>query len=70
LLQQQGDVIRRRDAEDGRVLHVFLTKAGRDLKEKLTPCAEEVLVRGGQNLSKEELLQFKRTLQKILENLE
>jgi DNA-binding MarR family transcriptional regulator len=69
LLEQKGVVIRRRDTEDGRVLHVFLTKAGRDLKEKLIPCAQEVLVKSGQNLSKEELSQFKRTLQKILENL-
>ena len=69
LLEKKGVVIRRRDAEDGRVLHVFLTQAGKDLKQKLIPCAQEVLVKGGQNLTKEELSQFKRTLKKILDNL-
>src|SRR5215211_725745 len=70
LLGKKGIVLRRRDAEDGRVLHVFLTKVGKDLKEKLIPCAEEVLVKSGQNLSKEEVLQLKHILTKILTNLE
>jgi DNA-binding MarR family transcriptional regulator len=70
LLEQKGVVVRRRDAEDGRVLHVFLTKTGKDLKEKLVPCAEEVLAKSGQNLTKEEVMQFKQILTKILNNLE
>jgi MarR family transcriptional regulator, organic hydroperoxide resistance regulator len=70
LLEQKGVVLRRRDAEDGRVMHVFLTTAGQDLKEKLIPCAEEVLVKSGQNLTKEEVSQFKQILRKILANLE
>lgn len=70
LLEQKGVVLRRRDAEDGRVIHVYLTKAGKDLKEKLIPCAEEVLVKSGQNLTKQELAQFRHTLTKILNNLE
>ena len=70
LLEQKGVVTRRRDSEDRRVLHVFLTQKGKDLKEKLIPCAEEVLVKSAQNLTKEEVTQFKRTLNKILNNLE
>jgi MarR family transcriptional regulator, organic hydroperoxide resistance regulator len=70
LLEKKGVVLRRRDTEDGRVMHVFLTKAGKDLKEKLIPCAEEVLVKSGQNLTKEEVSQFKQILRKILANLE
>lgn len=69
LLEKKGIVFRRRDAEDGRVIHVFLTKSGKDLKQKLIPCAEEVLVKSGQNLTKEEIRQLKQTLHKILENL-
>lgn len=69
LLERKGIVLRRRDAEDGRVMHVFLTKAGKELKEKLIPCAEEVLAKSGQNLTKEEVMQFTRTLKKILENV-
>ena len=70
LLEKKGIVLRRRDAEDGRVMHVFLTKAGKDLKEKLIQCAEEVLVKSGQNVTKVELTQFTQTLHKILNNLE
>jgi len=70
LLEQKGVVLRRRDADDGRVLHVFLTKAGKDIKEKLIPCAEEVLAKSGQNLTKGELAQLKHILIKILRNLE
>jgi DNA-binding MarR family transcriptional regulator len=70
LLEQKGVVIRRRDAEDGRVMHVFLTKAGKDFKEKLIPCAEDVLVKSGQNLTEEEVAQLKQILNKILSNLE
>jgi DNA-binding MarR family transcriptional regulator len=70
LLEKKSIVFRRRDAEDGRVMHVFLTQKGKDLKEKLIPCAEAVLVKSGQELTKEDVLHFKRTLKKILDNLE
>ena len=63
-------VVRRPDENDGRVLRVFLTKAGKDLKEKLISCAEIVLEKSGRDLTKEELTQFKRTLNKVLSNLE
>ena len=70
LFEQKGVVHRRRDAEDGRVIHVYLAKTGRDLKEKLIPCAEEVLVKSGKGLTKEELAQLKQLLAKIVNNLE
>jgi MarR family transcriptional regulator, organic hydroperoxide resistance regulator len=70
LLEQKGIVARRPDENDGRVLRVFLTKIGRDLKAKLIPCAEEVLTKSGKNITKEELAQFKLTLHRILKNLE
>ena len=70
LLEKKGVVARRPDENDGRVLRVFLTKMGRELKEKLIPCAQEVLTKSGKNLTKEELAQFKLTLNRILNNLE
>jgi DNA-binding MarR family transcriptional regulator len=70
LLEEKGVVTRRRDTEDGRVLHVFLTQAGKDLKGKLIPCAQEVLAQSSQNLTKEEVAQLKQILHKILANLE
>ncbi|MCI0552527.1 MAG: MarR family transcriptional regulator [Anaerolineae bacterium] len=69
LLEKKGVVVRRPDESDGRVLRVFLTKTGRDLKDKLIPCAQEVLAKSGKNLTKEELAQFKLTLNQILNNL-
>jgi MarR family transcriptional regulator, organic hydroperoxide resistance regulator len=70
LLEKKGIVLRRRDVEDGRVMRVFLTRTGKDLKEKLIPCAEEVLVKSAQNLTKEDIAQLKQTLIKLLKNLE
>ena len=69
LLEKKGIVVRYPDESDGRVLRVFLTKTGRDLKEKLIPCAEEVLAKSGRNLTKEQLSQFKQTLRQMLDNL-
>jgi MarR family transcriptional regulator, organic hydroperoxide resistance regulator len=70
LLEKKRIVVRRPDESDGRVLRVLLTKAGKDLKDKLIPCAEEVVAKSGKNLTKEELVQFKMTLRRILGNLE
>lgn len=69
LLEKKKIVVRRPDEDDGRVLRVFLTKTGKDLKEKLIPCAEEVLVKSGRNLTKEQISQFKQTLNQMLDNL-
>ena len=70
LLEKKGLALRQRDTEDGRVLRVFLTKSGKDIKEKLMPCAEEVLSKSRQNLTTQEVAQFKQILRKILANLE
>ena len=70
LLEKKGVVVRRADESDGRVQRVFLTKIGKDLKEKLIPCAQEVLTKSGRNLSKEDVAKFKITLNQILSNLE
>lgn len=70
LLEKKGVVERRADDSDGRVQRVFLTKIGKDLKEKLIPCAQEVLMKSGRNLSKEDVAKFKVTLHQILSNLE
>ena len=69
LLEKKKIVVRQPDENDGRVLRVFLTKTGKDLKEKLIPCAEEVLVKSGRNMSKDQLSQLKQTLHQMLDNL-
>ena len=70
LLETKGVVVRRPDESDGRVQRVFLTKTGKDLKDKLIPCAQEVLTKSGRNLTKEDVAKFKHTLNQILSNLE
>jgi MarR family transcriptional regulator, organic hydroperoxide resistance regulator len=70
LLEKKEVVVRRPDENDGRVLRVFLTKRGRDLRDKLIPCAEEVLTKSGKNLTKNEITHFKLTLKRIINNLE
>ncbi|HZM25169.1 MAG TPA: MarR family transcriptional regulator [Anaerolineales bacterium] len=70
LLEKKRIVVRRPDETDRRILRVFLTKTGQDLKDKLIPCAEEVLAKSGENLTRDELALFKMTLHRILSNLE
>lgn len=70
LLETKGVVVRHPDESDGRVQRVFLTKTGRDLKDKLVPCAQEVLTKSGRNLTKEDIAKFKQTLNQILTNLD
>jgi DNA-binding MarR family transcriptional regulator len=70
LLEKKGIVVRHSDDSDRRVLRVFLTQTGKDLKDKLILCAQEVLAKGGKDLTSQELAQFNRTLNQILSNLE
>jgi DNA-binding MarR family transcriptional regulator len=51
------------------MLRVYLTKSGWDIQEKLVACAEAVLRKGSRDLTKEEITQFKRLLNKLLRNL-
>ena len=70
LLEKKRLVVRRPDENDGRVLRVYLTKSGWEIKEKLVSCAEAVLQKGSRDLTKEEITQFKLLLNKLLRNLE
>lgn len=70
LLEKKRLVARRPDESDGRVMRVFLTKSGLEIKEKLVACAEAVLQKGSQDFTKEEVTQFKLLLNKLLRNLE
>ena len=70
LLEKKKMVVRRPDENDGRVLRVYLTKSGWEIKEKLVSCAEAVLRKGSRDLTKEEITQFKLLINKLLRNLE
>lgn len=70
IMEREGWVFRRPDEEDRRAYKVFLTDAGRALKDKLIPLAEEVLERGQRGLSGGDIAQAKRVLDLIYYNLE
>ena len=70
LLEKKKLVMRRPDESDGRVMRVFLTQSGLDIREKLVSCAKAVLQKGSQDFTKEEVAQFKLLLNKLLKNLE
>ena len=70
LLEKKKLVVRRPDENDGRVLRVYLTGTGWEIKEKLVACAEAVLQKGSQDLTKAEITQFKLLLNRLLRNLE
>ena len=70
VMEREGIVERRPDAEDGRALRVFLTRKGRELQPVLFPCAEHLddLAVGG--LTEKEIILLRRLLTKVLFNLE
>lgn len=68
-LERRGLAQRLRSAEDRRVWNVQLTKAGRDLKKDLLPYAAEVNALASSGLSKAEVDEFRRILQKVISNL-
>ena len=70
VMEREGWVFRQPDEEDRRAYKVFLTEAGRGLKDKLIPLAEGVLERGQRGLTAEDIAQAKRVLNLIYDNLE
>ena len=69
LLEKKRIVVRRLDENDRRILRVFLTKTGKELQDKLIPCAQEVLTKSGRNLTKQDIANLKYILNQILSNL-
>ncbi|HET9906774.1 MAG TPA: MarR family transcriptional regulator [Anaerolineales bacterium] len=70
LLEKKSLVVRRPDEKDGRVLRVYLTASGWEIKEQLVSCADAVLQKASRDFTKEEVAQFKLSLNKLLRNIE
>ncbi len=68
LLEKLGLVRRENMEGDRRAYNLYLTDAGQDLVNRITPIAMTVRAQGLKNISPEELEQFKKTLHKIYEN--
>jgi DNA-binding MarR family transcriptional regulator len=69
VMEQLGYVTRRRLADNKKNLYVFLTPAGRKLKNVLVPMAEDVNQVAARSISVADLTTTRRTLFAILENL-
>ncbi len=69
LLERNGVIRRQRNATDRRTINIFLTDAGRALKQDLLPYALEVNTVATAGLSMEEVDQLYAILGKIRDNL-
>jgi len=67
-LEKKGFIIRKRKKEDERVVEIFLDLPGKDLQQK--SCEIPVKIKEKLNLSDEDLLELKETIQKILNKIQ
>jgi len=70
VLEKRGFISRQPDDNDQRMIKVYLTDEGRDLKKKLIPIALKTLKKGGRNLADKDIEQLKRTLNTIASNFD
>jgi DNA-binding MarR family transcriptional regulator len=69
-MEKSGLVRRDSDPKDGRGRVIHLTKEGKALRKKLVPIAKTLVKRLEQGISESDLRVTRRTLQKIMKNLE
>ncbi len=68
-MEELGYVVRRHRPDNRKSMYVFLTPAGKRLKAKLVPMAEEVNALAVKSLSDAHIVIVRRSLLKIIENL-
>lgn len=68
VLEKRGLVSREVDELDRRMFKVCLTDEGQALRERLIPIASQVLEKGSENLTEEDIEHLKRTLNVIFSN--
>jgi len=68
-MEARGWVERRQRAENRKNVHVYLTDAGRALKDVLVPLAEEVNASGAKGLTADEIAVARRVLLTMITNL-
>ena len=68
-MAKRGYVVRRRNPASRKEMQVFLTPAGRALKSKLVPLAEEVNEIALRGVAAPDVAATRRTLLKLIENL-
>jgi len=70
VLEKRNFIFRQRDETDRRAFKVYLTEDGKRLKEKLIPLAIEVLERGQENLTNEDIEYLRIKLNTIYNNFD
>ena len=70
LLEKRGYIERRTDETDKRVCHIFLTKAGRAVLEKLTPIVLNHRRLSFKGLGTEDRQAMRNLLERIVKNIE
>ncbi len=70
ILERKQLLFRQKDENDRRAFKVYLTDAGRELREKLIPLAVEVLERGQKNLTESDIAFLQEKLNTIYYNFE
>ncbi|MBE7473568.1 MAG: MarR family transcriptional regulator [Anaerolineales bacterium] len=70
ILERKLLLFRQKDENDRRAFKVYLTEAGRELKEKLIPLALEVLERGQKDLTDDDIAFLQEKLNTIYHNFE
>ena len=68
-MERDGLVIRRRDDEDERISRVFLTEAGKALREKIVEHLKDIETGTFAGFSKEEMDIFNNYMERIISNL-
>ena len=68
-MEKLGYVIRRKKADNRKMVYVFLTPRGRLLKSKLVPLAEEVNRIAVENVNPQDITTMRRVLLAMIENL-
>lgn len=69
-LERRGLIIRKRNPQDRREIHVYLTPAGKQLKTQLSRYAHEVNAIALRKLTKQEIQQLRALLLKVNESLD
>lgn len=69
ILEREGIVIRKDDANDRRVFNIYLTDKGKSIKKETAKCAEQSIDDALVGLTKEEIETCKKVLLNIQQNV-
>jgi MarR family transcriptional regulator, organic hydroperoxide resistance regulator len=69
-MENSGLILRTRNSDDRRKVNIFLTAAGRKLRDKVLPLGSGINRRAAQGLTAEEVRQLRTLLARVMRNLQ